>query len=122
MADKSKKFVHVKSSLYWTFGHIAELIAKNDGYTLAEVSENSFENWIKAYLDTTENHGRHTSVEDTNNDCLRAMWLHSKQDIRQFDKPSVKKQDGSDLAKELTKEIHDFFIINEDGKKWSFQG
>ena len=36
-----KKFVHIKSSLHWTLGHVAELIAKNDGYTLAEVSENT---------------------------------------------------------------------------------
>ena len=46
-----KKFVHIKSSLHWTLGHVAELIAKNGGYTLAGVSENSFENWIKAYRD-----------------------------------------------------------------------
>ena len=77
-----KKFVHVKSSLHWTFGHIDELIAKNNGYILAKVSENSFENWIKAYRDTTENHRRHTSIQDNNSDCLRTMWLHSKQDIR----------------------------------------
>ena len=32
-----KKFVHVKISFHWTYGHVAELIAKNDGYTLAEV-------------------------------------------------------------------------------------
>ena len=43
-----KKFVHIKSSLHWTLGHVAQLIALNEGYTLAGVSENSFENWIKA--------------------------------------------------------------------------
>ena len=86
------------------------------------MSENSFEKWIKEYRDTTENHGRHTSIEDNNADCLRAMWLHSRQDIRKFDKSFVRKQNDSDLNKELTKEIHGFFIINEDGKKWSFQG
>ena len=47
--DSFKKCVHIKSTLHWTLGHIAELIAKNQGYTLAEVSENSFENWIKHY-------------------------------------------------------------------------
>ena len=44
-----KKFVHIKSSLHWTLAHVADLIAMNDGYTLAEISENSFENWIKHY-------------------------------------------------------------------------
>ena len=50
-----KKFVHIKSSLHLTLGHVAQLIARNEGYTLAGVSENSFENWIKAYKnrDTT---------------------------------------------------------------------
>ena len=43
-----KKFVHIKSSLHLTLGHVAQLIARNEGYTLAGVSENSFENWIKA--------------------------------------------------------------------------
>ena len=28
------KFVHMKSSLHWTLGHVAELIAKNEGYIL----------------------------------------------------------------------------------------
>ena len=43
-----KKFVHIKSSLHLTLGHVAQLIARNEGYTLAGVSENSFESWIKA--------------------------------------------------------------------------
>ena len=113
-----KKFVHIKSSLHWTLGHVAQLIAKNEGYTLAGVSENSFENWIKAYRDTTDNHARQTSIQDNNCDSLRAMWLHTRQDIRQFDKHSEKNQKDN----YLTQIIHDFFIINEDGKKWSFSG
>ena len=113
-----KKFAHMKSSLHWTLGHVAELIAKNEGYTLAEVSENSFEKWIKEYRDTTDNHARQTSIKDNNCDSLRAMWLHSRQDIRQLDKHSEKKQKDN----YLTQIIHDFFIINEDGKEWSFSG
>ena len=46
------------------------------------------------------------------------MWLHSRQDIRQFDKHQEKSQKDN----HLTQIIHDFFIINEDGKKWSFSG
>ena len=99
--------MHIKSSLHWTLGHVAQLIAKN-----------SFENWIKAYRDTTENHARQTSMEDNNCDSLRAMWLHTRQDIRQFDKHPEKSQKDNPL----TQTIHDFFIINEDGKKWSFSG
>ena len=110
--------MHIKSSLHWTLGHVAELIAKNDGYTLAEVSENSFENWILTYRDTTDNHARQTSMLDNNSDCLRAMWLHTRQDIRKLDKHSEKKRDDN----HLTKTIHDFFEIYEDGKKWSFSG
>ena len=53
-----------------------------------------------------------------NADCLRAMWLHTMHDIRQFDKPSKKPYKEDD---EVTKIIHSFFEINEDGKKWSFR-
>ena len=55
-------------------GHIAELIAKNEAYTLAEYSENSFENWIQHYRYATENQARQTSMSDNNTDCLRAMY------------------------------------------------
>ena len=51
-------------------------------------------------------------------DSLRAMWVHSRQDIRQFDKHSKKSQvDEDDL---ITKTIHGFFEVNEDGRNWSF--
>ena len=43
------KFHHIKSSLHWTLSHIGSLIARNDSYTLAEVSENSIEKIIKPY-------------------------------------------------------------------------
>ena len=65
-----------------------------------------------------DNHARQTSIQDNNCDSLRAMWLHSRQDIRQFDKHPQK----SKKANHLTQIIHGFFIINEDGKKWSFSG
>ena len=56
---------------------------------------------------------------DNNSDCLRAMWLHTRQDISKLDKHSEKKRDDN----HLTKTIHDFFFeIYEDGKKWSFSG
>ena len=30
-----KKFVHIKNSIHWTLGQISEIIARNNGYTLA---------------------------------------------------------------------------------------
>ena len=107
----------MKSSLHWTLGHVADLIELNDGYSLAEVSENSFENWIKTYRHTTENHARQTSMQDNNSDSLRNMWLYSRQDVRKFDKnPKQSKVDNH-----LTQKINDFFEVSEDGQKWSFQ-
>ena len=85
--------MHIKNSLHWTLAHVAELIARNNGYTLAEYSENSFENWIKHYRDTTEHHARNTSMSDNDIDSLRAMWLHTRQDIRKLDKQPEKKQE-----------------------------
>ena len=67
------------------------------------------------YRDTTDHHARQTSMSDNNIDCLRIMWLYSKQEFR---KHSEKKHENN----RLTETIHDFFIINEDGKKWSFEG
>ena len=69
---------------------------------------------------TTEKNVRFSSKTDVFFDCdsLRAMWLHTRQDIRQFDKHSEKNQKDN----HLTQTIHKFFIINEDGKKWSFSG
>jgi hypothetical protein len=58
-------------------------------------------------------------MEDNNIDSLRAMWLHSRQDIRQFDKHSKKNQNEDDY---ITKIIHGFFEINEDGERWTFSG
>ena len=42
------------------------------------------------------------------------MWLQSRQDIREYEKHPKSKHD------EITKTIHDFFVVIEDGKKWSF--
>ena len=112
-----KRFVHIKSSLHWTLGHIAQLIAGNDGYTMAGVSENSFEKWSKSYRYITVNNAKQTSMQDNNTDCLRAMYLQSRQDIRQLDK--AKKPRESD--DEISKLIDSFFLKSEDGKVWSFE-
>ena len=55
-------------------------------------------------------------MSDNNIDCLRLMYLQSRQDIRQFDK--TKKPRESD--DEISKLINSFFILNEEGKVWSY--
>ena len=112
-----KKFEHIKSSLHWTLGHVAQLIAGNDGYTMAEYSENSFEKWIKSYRYVTANNARQTNILDNDVDCLRTMYIQSRQDIRKLDKPKKPKERDD----EISKVIDSFFIKNEDGKVWSFK-
>ena len=112
-----KQFAHIKSSLHWTLGHVCTLIASNRGYTLAGVSENSVEKWIKPYRVVTLTNARQTKMQDNNTDCLRLMYLQTRQDIRKFDK--VLKTTESD--DDVSKQIDSFFIKNEDGKVWSFK-
>ena len=45
------------------------------------------------------------------------MWFQSRQDMREFEKASENKHDENE---EIAKTIHDFFIVIEDGKIWSF--
>ena len=56
-------------------------------------------------------------MQENNSDCLRAMWLQSRQDIREYEKQPKSKHDENE---EIIKTIHDFFIVLEDGQKWSF--
>ena len=44
------------------------------------------------------------------------MYLQSRYNIRQFDKWERPKQDED----EISKLIDSFFILNEDGKVWSY--
>ena len=111
-----KKFVHIKSSLHWTLSHVGTLIALNNSYTLAEVSENSIEKFIKPYCYITVNNARSTSIQDNHVDCLRLMYC-SRYDIRQFDKRK-KPMESDD---EISKLIDSFFILNEEGKVWSYK-
>ena len=52
-----------------------------------------------------------------NTDCLRVMYLQTRQDIRKFDK--VPK--STEIDDDVSKLIDSFFIKNEDGKVWSFK-
>ena len=79
--------------------------------------ENTIEKCIKEYRDITAHHACQRSMQENNSDCLRAMWLQSRQDIREYEKHQKSKHDENDV---ITKTIHDFFVVLEDGKKWSF--
>ena len=94
-----KKFQHIKSSLHWTLSHIGQLIALNESYSLAEVSENSIEKIIKPYKYITTNNARQTSMAQNNIDCLRALYLQTHQDIRQLDKPKKPRESDDDISK-----------------------
>ena len=39
MINEFEKFVNIENSLHWSLSHVAELICKNDSYTLADYSE-----------------------------------------------------------------------------------
>ena len=94
-----KKFQHTKSSLHWTLSHIGQLIALNESYSLAEVSENSIEKIIKPYRYITANNARQTSMAQNNIDCLRALYLQTHQDIRQLDKPKKSRESDDEISK-----------------------
>ena len=58
-------------------------------------------------------------MSDNNVDCLRVMYLATRHEIRQCDKVShTKDQEPNSISEK----INSFFIVNEDGKKWSFSG
>ena len=93
------------------------MIALNNRYTLAEVSENSFEAWIKHYRYARAHQSRQTSMQDNNTDCLKAMYLPSRHNIRKFEETPIVKNLRKD---EVSKKIESFFILHEDGTKWKF--
>ena len=64
----------------------------------------------------SENLARQTSIQKNNIDCLKSMYLQSRQNIRKFEK-SRKKRDSND---EISNLIDSFFILNEEGKVWSY--
>ena len=60
---------------------------------------------------------KYFKIHNMYSDCLRTMWRQSRQDIRYYEKHPKRKHDKNE---EVTKTIHDFFVVMEDGKKWSF--
>ena len=91
--------------------HVWQLIAKNNAYTLAEVSENPFEAWIKPYRYARNNQARQTSIQHNNADCLKTMYLPSRQDIRKFEDTKSAKTLRDD---DVSKTIQSFFYVKRD--------
>ena len=60
---------------------------------------------------------RQTSMQENNVDCLKAMYLPSRQDIRKFEEVKSVKKFRED---QVSKTIEDFFVLNEDGVTWRF--
>ena len=81
--------MHIKSSLHWTLGHVAQLIAGNDGYTMAGVSEISYEKWIESY--------RYITVHTVNpgSEMVGAIYISN------FDIFVVKLTDNQDAIKKF---------------------
>ena len=72
------KWRSLKPSIHWTLGHLSQLIALNNGFSLAECSENSIEATIKKYRYLTKHLSRQTSFKDNTDDCLKVLDLLSK--------------------------------------------
>ena len=66
----------------------------------------------------TDKNARQGSMFENNIDCLKYFYIQSRHDIRIFDKPKKSKKENDDISKL----IDSFFILNEDGKVWSFTG
>ena len=98
----------LKNSLHWMLGHVADLIGMNNGYSLAEVSENSLEASIKRYRYITQNLSRQTNFQDNSKDCLKVMFILSSWRIRRFVKRDPSEHDLKDDEDSVI--IETFFV------------
>ena len=108
------KYRSLKSSLHWMLAHLADLIGMNNGYSLAEVSENSLEASIKRYRYITQNLARQTSFQDNTEDSLKVMFILSSFKLRQFVKRDPSEHKVKDDADALI--IESFFV--NGSTKW----
>ena len=99
------KFRTLKSSLHWTLGHVTQLIAMNNGYSLAEISENSLEALIKHYRYVTKHMARQSSFVENTQDCLKTLYILSLYKMRQHEKITSKALKND----EMSEKIRDFF-------------
>ena len=98
----------MKESLHWSLAHLQELIAKNEGYSMAEYTENSVEALIKRYRFVTNNLARQTSFVDNCQDSLKVLFLQSLHQIRKHEnklKKSNKPKENSE-----SEMINSFFV------------
>ena len=69
---------------------------------MADFSENSFENWILHYRKATNTKARKTSIEANDEDCLKVLYVASRQNIRQStEKRKMKVKGTTTLLKPL---------------------
>ena len=94
--------------------HLADLIGMNNGYSLAEVSENSLEASIKRYRYITQNLARQTSFQENTEDSLKVMFILSSFKLRQFVKRDPSEHKVKDDADALI--IESFFV--NGSTKW----
>ena len=104
------KWRTLKSSIHWTLAHLCQLIALNNGFSLAEYSENSIEATIKKYIYLTRHLSRQTSFEDNTDDCLKMLHLLSKHEIRAHNKKSKKQMSNLSEADAESLLIKSFFV------------
>ena len=89
---------------------MCQLIALNNGFSLAEYSENSIEATIKKYRYLTRHLSRQTSFEDNTDDCLKMLHLLSKHEIRAHNKKSKKQMSNLSEADAESLLIKSFFV------------
>ena len=102
------KYTTLKNSLHWMLGHVADLIGMNNGYSLAEVSENSLEASIKRYRYITQNLSRQTNFQIDSKDCLKVMFILSSWRIWRFVKRDPSEHDLKDDEDSVI--IETFFV------------
>ena len=86
-----------------------EQLIKNNGYSLAEVSENSLENLIKFYRYVTQNLSRQTSFAENTEDCLKVLNIIASYRFRKHDKRVIKSEKAHKDDEE-SRIINSFFV------------
>ena len=108
----------LKKSIHWTLAHVAELIEKNDSYSLAEISENSLEALIKRYRYVSANLARQSTFGNNCEDTLNKLYQQSLFKIRRHEKSKDDKPLKSDVE---SVQIRSFFLNAEtvSERKWT---
>ena len=111
-SQKKLTLLYYNQSIEIFSAHVAELIEKNESYSLGEYSENSQEAMIKRYRYVTANLARQTTFLENSEDCLKVLYAQALHKIRRFEKSTtVKKIEDNEEARTISS----FFIT----RKWS---